>query len=64
MGDSTSNGAFRNLLRFDNLNKYIPSYASVLASDVTMTFTNWGVSAQVEVCFMTKLWDLQQPVSR
>ena len=57
LSDTTSSEAFRTLLRFENLNQYIPSYSNVLDSNLTLTFTNWGVASTVELCLMTKKWD-------
>ena len=51
---SIANYSFRTLINFQQLHQYVPSYATVLSADITMTFVGPG---NVQVCFMTKPWE-------
>ena len=54
------NSSFRVLMRFDNLNEYVPSYAHAAKSSLLLTFINWGIDATVNLCFIRKRWDYKQ----
>jgi hypothetical protein len=48
---------FRTLLKFSSLHYYIPSSATILESDLTLSFVNWNSDAVLHVCFITKPWN-------
>jgi hypothetical protein len=48
---------FRTLLMFPKLHEFVPSGATILASDLTLTFVNYNAAAALQVCFITKPWN-------
>ena len=50
---------YRNLIRFQNLHEYIPNTATIMKASIIIptTFT-WDLPSSVQVCIMTKYWDV------
>ncbi len=56
MSDAKPTERFRTLLRFGNLQRYVPAGSVVQSAQLTVTFINWGGPVLVEGCFMTRPW--------
>lgn len=51
---------FRTLLKFPSIHQYIQENATILESDITISFVNWNSDAILQVCFITKPWNDHQ----
>lgn len=58
----SKNTSFRMLLKFDDIQNFLPLETSVSKCGVRLSFTNWYATAAVDVCVMTKLWEKREIV--
>ena len=49
-------------MKFAHIENFIPASASVLSADLTLTFTTYSPSTDVDICFITKPWESAPPV--
>jgi hypothetical protein len=54
---SSSADKFRLLMKFGYLDRYLPATVVPVLSQLRLTTTNWGPTATLQICFLTKPWN-------
>ena len=63
LAENLNNNQFRVLMKFVNIHNFVPTSASVTSADISLTFTTYELSTDVDICFIMKPWESAAPVT-